>query len=61
MAETSNSTSIGAIIVEFISKAFKKILSFREIISLIEVFFFGKSLVYTWFLELNSGLNKPTL
>ena len=47
MAEASNSISIGAIIVEFTSKAFKKILSSRRIIFLIRVFFSGKALVYT--------------
>ena len=57
----SNSTSIRAIIVEFTSKVSKKIFSFRGIISLIGVFSSGKSLVYTWFLGPNSGLNKPTL
>jgi hypothetical protein len=61
LAEASNNTFIRAIIVEFTSKASKKIFSFREIISLIEIFSSKKFLVYTWFLEPNSGLNKPTL
>jgi hypothetical protein len=61
LAGASNSTSIGVTIVNSISKAFKKIPSSREIIPLIEVFSSGKSLVYTWFLEPNSGLNKPIL
>jgi hypothetical protein len=47
LAGASNSTSIGVTIVESTSKASKKILSFREIIPLIEVFSSGKSLVYT--------------
>jgi hypothetical protein len=61
LAEASNSTSIEATIVEFTSKASKKISFSREIISLIKVFSSGKSLVYIWFLGPNSGLNKPTL
>jgi hypothetical protein len=61
LVEASNSTSIGATIVEFTNKASKKILSFREIIFLIGVFSFGKSLVYIWFLGLNSGLSKLIL
>jgi hypothetical protein len=61
LVEASNSTSIGIIIVKFTNKASKKKLSFREIISLIKVFFSRKSLVYIWFLGPNSGLNKPTL
>jgi hypothetical protein len=61
LAEASNSTFIEVIIVESTSKAFKRIPFSREIISLIRVFFSGKSLIYTWFLEPNSGLNKPTL
>ena len=61
MAGASNSTSIEATIAEFTSKASKKISFSREIMPLIEVFFSGKSLVYAWFLEPNSGLSKPTL
>ena len=61
MVGASNSTSIEATIVESTSKASKKILFSKGIISLIEIFFSGKSLVYTWFLEPNFGLNKPTL
>jgi hypothetical protein len=61
LAGASNSTSIGATIVESTNKASKRIPSSREIIPLIEVFSSGKSLVYTWFLGPNSGLNKPTL
>ena len=40
------STSIKAIIIESISKAFKKIPFFRRIISLIKIFFSRKFLVY---------------
>jgi len=61
LAGASNSTFIRVIIVKSTSKASKKIPFSRGIISLIKVFFFGKSLVYIWFLEPNSGLNKPTL
>jgi len=61
LAGASNSTSIGAIIAESTSKAFKKIPFSRGIIPLIEIFSSGKSLVYTWFLGPNSGLNKPIL
>jgi hypothetical protein len=61
LAKASNSAFIGAIIAEFTSKAFKRISFSREIMSLIKVFFSGKSLVYTWFLGPNSGLSKPTL
>jgi len=61
LAEASNSTSIEDTIIEFTSKASKKISFSREIISLIEVFSSRKSLVYTWFLGPNSGLNKPIL
>ena len=61
MAEASNNTSIGATIAESTSKASKRIPSSRGIISLIRVFFSGKSLVYTWFLGPNFGLSKPTL
>jgi hypothetical protein len=61
LAEASNSAFIRATIAESTSKASKKIPFSREIIPLIEVFFSGKSLVYTWFLRPNSGLNKPTL
>jgi hypothetical protein len=61
LVEASNSTSIEITIIESTSKASKRISSSREIISLIEIFFSGKSLVYTWFLELNSGLSKLTL
>jgi hypothetical protein len=57
----SNNTSIKATIIEFTSKASKKISFSREIISLRKVFSSGKSLVYIWFLEPNSGLSKPTL
>jgi hypothetical protein len=46
LVEASNSASIEATIVKSTSKASKRILSFREIISLIGVFFSGKSLVY---------------
>jgi hypothetical protein len=61
LIEASNSTSIEAIIIESISKAFKKIPFFRRIISLIKIFFSEKFLVYIWFLESNSELNKLTL
>ena len=61
MVGASNNTSIGFIIVKFTSKASKKKLPFREIISLIKVFFSRKSLVYIWFLGPNFGLNKLTL
>jgi hypothetical protein len=61
LARAFTSTFIGAIIIEFTSKASKKILFSRRIISLIEVFSSGKSLVYIWFLGPNSGLSKPTL
>ena len=61
MTGTSNSTSIEATIVKSTSKASKRMPSSRGIIFLIEVFSSGKSLVYTWFLEPNSGLSKPTL
>jgi hypothetical protein len=57
----SNSTSIGATIVESTSKASKKIPFSRGIIFLIKVFSFGKFLVYIWFLEPNSELSKLTL
>ena len=61
MAGASNSASIGVIIAESTSKASKIIPFSRGIMPLIGVFFSGKSLVYTWFLEPNSGLSKPTL
>jgi hypothetical protein len=61
LAGASNSASIGAIIAESTNKAFKRMPFSRGIIPLIRVFFFGKSLVYTWFLGPNSGLSKPTL
>ena len=61
MARASNSTSIGATIAEFTSKASKKMPFFREIMPLIRVFSSRKSLVYTWFLGPNFGLSKPTL
>jgi hypothetical protein len=61
LAGASNSAFIGATIVEFTSKASKRISFSREIISLIEIFFSRKSLVYAWFLGPNSGLSKPTL
>jgi hypothetical protein len=35
--------------------------SSRRIMPLIGIFFSGKSLVYAWFLGLNSGLSKLTL
>jgi len=47
--------------MKFTSKASKRIPFSRGIILLIKVFSSGKSLIYTWFLGLNSGLNKPTL
>ena len=61
MAGASNSTSIGATIAEFTSKASKRIPSSKGIIFLIKVFSSGKFLVYTWFLEPNSGLSKLIL
>jgi hypothetical protein len=61
LAGASNSAFIGVIIVEFTSKASKIIPSFRRIMPLIGIFSSGKSLVYTWFLEPNSGLSKLTL
>jgi hypothetical protein len=61
LTEASNSTFIGATIIESTSKSSKKMPSFRGIMPLIKVFSSGKSLVYTWFLEPNSGLSKLTL
>jgi hypothetical protein len=61
LAKASNSISIKATIVKTISKASNRIFFFREIIPLIGIDFSEKSLVYTWFLGLNSGLNKPIL
>jgi uncharacterized protein YqhQ len=61
LVRASNSTFIKVTIVEFTSKASKKIPFSRGIISLIEVFSSKKSLVYTWFLRPNSGLSKLTL
>jgi hypothetical protein len=61
LAGASNSASIKATIVEFTSKASKRISFSREIMPLIKIFSSGKSLVYTWFLGPNSGLSKPIL
>jgi hypothetical protein len=61
LAGASNNTSIGVTIIKSTSKASKRISFSRGIISLIEVFSSGKSLIYIWFLEPNSELSKPIL
>jgi hypothetical protein len=47
LARASNNTSIEAIIIKATGKAFKRISFFKEIMPLIGIYFFGKSLVYT--------------